>query len=37
MDKVIDKLMGFIYKNQENMSEERYEIVKYGLEILIVK
>ena len=26
MDKVIDKLMGFIYKNQENMSEERYNI-----------
>ncbi len=37
MDKVIDKLMGFIYKNQENMSEERYEIVKYGLEILLIK
>ncbi|MCM1061673.1 MAG: accessory gene regulator B family protein [Eubacterium sp.] len=37
MDKVINKLMDFLYKNQENMSEERYEIVKYGLEILLIK
>ncbi len=37
MDKVINKLMDFLYKGQENMSEERYEIVKYGLEILLIK
>lgn len=37
MDRIIDKLMNFLYKSQENMSEERYEIVKYGLEIIIIK
>lgn len=37
MDRVIDKLMKFLYKSQEDMSEEKYEIVKYGLEILLIK
>ncbi len=37
MDRVLDRLMDFLYKSQENMSEERYEIVKYGLEILLIK
>lgn len=37
MDKVIDKLMKFLYKNQESVNEEEYEIVKYGLEILLIK
>lgn len=37
MDRLLDKLMNFLYNNQENMSEERYEIVKYGLEIILIK
>ena len=28
MDRVIDKLMKFLYKSQEDMSEEKYENVK---------
>lgn len=36
MDKLLNKTMEFLYKN-EKMDEEQASIIKYGLEILILK
>lgn len=37
MDAILNKIMDFIYKNEDDMDEEKAEIVKYGLEILLLK
>ena len=37
MEKILNVTMDFLYKNEENMDEEKAEIIKYGLELLFIK
>lgn len=37
MDKLLDKTMNFLYKNNYNMDEEQAEVIRYGLELLFIK
>lgn len=37
MDKLLDKTMNFLYKNNDNMDEEQAEVIRYGLELLFIK
>lgn len=37
MDKILDKAIEFLYNNEDDMDEEKAEIIRYGLEILFIK
>ena len=37
MDKILDKAIEFLYDNEDEMDEEKAEIIRYGLEILLIK
>ncbi len=37
MDKILDKAIEFIYNNEDDMNEEKAEIIRYGLEVLLIK
>lgn len=37
MEAILNKLMEFLHNNEDDMDEEKAEIVKYGLEILLLK
>lgn len=37
MDKILNKIMRFISENDDNMDEEESEVIRYGLEILLIK
>lgn len=37
MDKILDKTIEFLYKNEDDMDEEKAEIIRYGIEILLIK
>lgn len=37
MDKILDKAIDFLYNNKDDMNEEKAEIIRYGLEVLLIK
>lgn len=37
MDKILDKAIEFLYNNEDDMDEENAEIIRYGLEVLLIK
>ncbi len=37
MDKILDKIMSFVYNNEDDMYEEKAKVIRYGLEILLIK
>lgn len=37
MEKLLNITMDFLYKNEDNMDEEKAEIIRYGLELLFLK
>lgn len=37
MEKIINIAMNFLYRNKDDMDEEKAEIIKYGLELLFIK
>ena len=37
MDKILDKAIDFLYNNEDDMNEEKAEIIRYGLEVLLIK